>query len=401
MLPTFFLLGLNEGVAVPHQQRTPETRPQLPALLEEDTRIVAGVGVTTVRGHTASFPGGSFQAIQAGGTAQADVDLWVHALQAAHIDPIVMLSPWPGNATAKFTDHYLPDDLPAYAAYVRDMVERYDGDGVADMPGLLAPVRNFEVDNEPDLKNSMRPRDDDGTLAVPENFCTPKEYAQVLVASSIAIHAASGEAKVLNGGFYRPGAPVGRAYMDALFAIGGVKEAIDVVSLHTYAQDGGETLERAIGSARAAAPGKPVWITETSVAADGDEVGQAHRMVAIVARAAMAGASRLYWHTLIDPPTWMTKRRGFTTNSLFRANGLGKPLTEKPIAGVFRALNGHLAQDDLTGAGADGAGAAKLTSGAVLLFDGTRVAPHGGESLETGAKIESGGTATAPAWLLP
>ncbi len=401
MVPALFLLGLNEGIAVPSRHRTAETRPELPALLAEDARIVASVGVTTVRGHTASFPGGSFFAMQAGGNAQTDVDLWVHALQNAKMEPVLMVSPWPGNATAKFTAQYVPTDLPAYAAYVRDIVERYDGDGAKDMPGLLAPVRYFEVDNEPDLKNSMRPRDDDGSAVAPENFCTPSQYAQVLIASSVAIHTASAEARVLNGGFFRPGAPAGRAYMDAVFAIAGVRDAVDVLSLHTYAQDAGETLERAIANGRAAAPGKPIWITETSVRADGDEALQAHRMVAIVARAAAAGASRLYWHTLIDPPTWVKGRTAFGTNSLFRANRPGQPITEKPIGAAFRALNRHLAADDLTGAMADGAGAVRLKSGAILLYEGTRVATHGGESLSTRTKIADGATASAPAWLLP
>lgn len=69
-----------------------------------------------------------------------------------------MLSPWSGNATGVETSEYVVADEAAYTAWVTAAVERYDGDGVDDMPGLLAPIRHWEVDNEPDLKNSLRPK---------------------------------------------------------------------------------------------------------------------------------------------------------------------------------------------------------------------------------------------------
>ncbi|MBC7287802.1 MAG: hypothetical protein H5T86_07110 [Armatimonadetes bacterium] len=41
-----------------------------------------------------------------------------------------------------------PEYLDDYAAYVRAMVERYDADGKEDMPGLLYPVRYWEIEAE-------------------------------------------------------------------------------------------------------------------------------------------------------------------------------------------------------------------------------------------------------------
>ena len=38
--------------------------------------------------------------------------------------------------------------------FVRALVERYDGDGKEDMPGLKKPVRFWQVGNEPDLASS-------------------------------------------------------------------------------------------------------------------------------------------------------------------------------------------------------------------------------------------------------
>lgn len=41
-----------------------------------------------------------------------------------------------------------PEYLDDYAAWISGVVERYDGDGRADMPGLLRPVRTFEIGSE-------------------------------------------------------------------------------------------------------------------------------------------------------------------------------------------------------------------------------------------------------------
>jgi len=41
-----------------------------------------------------------------------------------------------------------PVDLAAWERFVRNVVERYDGDGVDDMPGLLRPVRYWQAANE-------------------------------------------------------------------------------------------------------------------------------------------------------------------------------------------------------------------------------------------------------------
>jgi hypothetical protein len=44
---------------------------------------------------------------------------------------------------------FLPRDEQAYKKFVRALVERYDGDGIGDMPGLRAPITHWQVDNEP------------------------------------------------------------------------------------------------------------------------------------------------------------------------------------------------------------------------------------------------------------
>ncbi len=44
---------------------------------------------------------------------------------------------------------YLPVDEAQYREFVEAVVERYDGDGIEDMPGLANPIRHWQLDNEP------------------------------------------------------------------------------------------------------------------------------------------------------------------------------------------------------------------------------------------------------------
>ena len=47
---------------------------------------------------------------------------------------------------------YAPCDQQAYTAWLKALVDRYNGDGVNDMPGLQYPIRHWEVANEPELQ---------------------------------------------------------------------------------------------------------------------------------------------------------------------------------------------------------------------------------------------------------
>lgn len=85
---------------------------------------------------------------------------------------------------------YMPCNLDAYLAWLGALVERYDGDGVDDMPGLIYPIRHWEVLNEPEMQG-------------PElTFFQepPSNYAELLRTSYSAIKAADPLAVVLPAG---------------------------------------------------------------------------------------------------------------------------------------------------------------------------------------------------------
>jgi hypothetical protein len=59
---------------------------------------------------------------------------------------------------------WIPIDIPSYKEFVKAVVERYDGDGIDDMPGLMNPIRYWQVGNEPNLSHQLRsPRSDYAT----------------------------------------------------------------------------------------------------------------------------------------------------------------------------------------------------------------------------------------------
>lgn len=406
--------GVNEGVSIPRawiRDGRLSADEEL-GLLAGDTQALQGLGARIVRANTATYPWLSWRRAPPEEQPHQRADRWVEAVQAAGLEPVMMIGPWPGNQTSAHTTAYVPEDLPAYQAWVGEVVERYDGDGVDDMPGLRSPVRYWEVDNEPDLHNSVPPRGGGATVA-PEDFQTPAQYAQVLVATSAAIRAASPQAVVLSAGFYRPHTNSGREWISELLQQPGAAAAFDVLSLHCYSDRdelGAQT--RTIETWRALTPDKPLWVTETSVASSGkgrhmDEEWQGRMVAATYGVFLAGGADRIFWHTLADPPASARppSRLLFSTHSLLQTQD-GGGHREKPAGAVYRRLTERLAAidpDDLVEQPASGGRLLRAGDG-WLAFWGEPQVPAGAVTatdLLTGAESAVGATVRAPAWLAP
>ena len=116
---------------------------------------------------------------------------------------------------------YRPKDAHLYRQWVKATVERYDGDGQNDMPGLKVPVRHWQVDNEP-------PRGRQG-------------YADLVRITSTAIKEADPQAQVLVGGLVLPlDEPRRRGYeKDSLPILRDLAgKHIDIVDLHWFGNAG-------------------------------------------------------------------------------------------------------------------------------------------------------------------
>lgn len=85
---------------------------------------------------------------------------------------------------------YTPCDMEGYLDWVSAMVERYDGDGVDDMPGLEYPLRHWEILNEPAMQSPELTFFQEG----------PAEYVQLLQLSYTTIKEADPNAVVLPAG---------------------------------------------------------------------------------------------------------------------------------------------------------------------------------------------------------
>ncbi len=98
---------------------------------------------------------------------------------------LTALSPWAASRLPSLSDHGDPfpkeEYLDDYAAFVAQVVERYDDDGVDDMPGLLYPIHDYGIERE-------------FTGYWPG---TAEEYVRLLKIAYPAIHAADPDARVL------------------------------------------------------------------------------------------------------------------------------------------------------------------------------------------------------------
>lgn len=85
---------------------------------------------------------------------------------------------------------YAPCDEAAYAAWVRALVDRYDGDGANDMPGLAYAIRYWEVLNEPSMQGAEL------TFFQEE----PEVYADLFLTTAAVIQAEDENALILPAG---------------------------------------------------------------------------------------------------------------------------------------------------------------------------------------------------------
>jgi len=153
-----------------------------------------------------------------------------------------------------------PCDMEAYASFLEKAVERYDGDGQDDMPGLTIPIKYWEIMNEPSMQGGST-----GGMGEELKFFvgTSDEYFEILKTSYQAIKKVDPESKVLHGGI----AGMQQSFVDFWDPIfkKGAANYFDITNIHTISTD-----ERRHDSyvikfkefLKKYKINKPIWVTE-------------------------------------------------------------------------------------------------------------------------------------------
>ena len=182
-----------------------------------------------------------------------------------------------------------PANWGAYENWVRQVVERYDGDGQGDMAGLTMPIKYWEVMNEPDL-----PVSEDGRLVF--WLDTPENYAKLLTNTYTVIKEADSTANVVIAGaaggddqflnFYRK-------VLNDPQALG----SFDIANIHCISNDSYDSFNVEPYKKMLAEFGieKPIWVTEAEAIVTSDASQNATQTWKSTQKALELGAEKIFF----------------------------------------------------------------------------------------------------------
>ena len=238
-----------------------------------------------------------------------------------------------------FTTKGKPCEMEGYKNFVIRLVERYDGDGVDDMPGLTFPIKHWEVMNEPEFNTGM--------LVFFQGDAA--DYFEILKTTHEAVKYADPEAYVVQGGMAGM-MKIDINFWQGVFDLGGA-DYLDIMNMHSIGH--GEHLnipafKQFLDSN--GIQGKPIWVTEVQFQQSHETQDYNNEDFAkILARSyiyALAnGIDKLFYVNIKMPPIFGGGGPPFDERSaLIRDNGEKSALFDAhaTIAGIL----GDLSEDD-------------------------------------------------------
>lgn len=266
-----------------------------------EVMAVADLGIRLIRPHR---PRGHVFAYNIVHPPDVEEALWgmpdqvVEAAGAAHVSVFATIYPIsdPGHSTSGVIGIGVPEDYESYYQFVVEMVERYDGDGKDDMPGLTAPIRHWEIGNEP-------------MCSVDDTTCQAG-FVDLVRQTAEAIRAADADAFVIAGAapplFVREAgdwndtsAQVYRTFTD----FGGF-DVVDRLNVHLETGRTAVSLTDQVAAWReiVGRDDIPVWITEMGTRSVRDRVvvadtpaGEAAWLLDSLAQAEDANVEQVFW----------------------------------------------------------------------------------------------------------
>lgn len=320
-------------------------------LLQHDVARASAFSMRWYRHNTIVFPYFDQHSLETAGWDFTRQDDLVRRVQASGADILLGIGRTQGNASCTnersvWQDtSYVPRtdaERAAWNAYVRRVVERYDGDGKDDAPGLLRPIRWWELDNEVDLHYAH-------CLQVGKDWESPEDYYALLRLTREAMRQADPESRLL------PGLSSTRTdrqafttdqYFERLFAVDGGNAAnlVDALNLHDYSRSVDDMVVRVDWLRKVAGKPLPVWLTEFGLPSnEAAHPGwtwdrQADEMVRFTLRLLSTGkVGKVFWYTLEDAPvrTSDPRWRAFGTSGLYSCEG-GPAVAEEIAPGRGR-----------------------------------------------------------------
>ncbi len=170
-----------------------------------------------------------------------------------------------------------PCDMTAYAQFLEKAVERYDGDGEDDMPGLTIPIKYWEIMNEPSMQGGST-----GGMGEELKFFVgiPQDYLEILKTSYQTIKKVDPEAKVLHAGMAGVQQDF-RDFWEPVFSAGG-GDYFDIANIHTISTDVKREDLYVIKFKRFlkqyGLEDRPIWITEVQYGSLTKKPGDLHSL---------------------------------------------------------------------------------------------------------------------------
>ena len=239
------------------------------------------------------------------------------------------------------------ENLPDFVEFITALVERYDGDGIADAPSGIK-IDYWEFYNEPDFGSEISAHEGWGNY--------PVRYAEMLEAIYEPVHEANPDAKILLGGLAYNlfvgegnGGLFVRSFFDGVLDAGG-GEFFDMMNFHYYPFQHNRTVWTTNDSSglieKYAAlkaildehdVDKPFMITEvgwhsstTNAEYPSTPAYQANRVLELMTQGISLGSEATIWWTFFDERQDFAYRTGLTTADT--------PPAAKPSYEVYQEL---------------------------------------------------------------
>jgi len=216
----------------------------------------------------------------------------------------------------------IPCDKTAYLNFITAMVERYDDDGVDDMPGLEYPIKYYEFVNEPFLNIDVEKKKDATGIHYKG---TPEEFVELMNITYDAMKDAYADVVVVHAGInsldYDP------VTLDFWKVVYGQKAKFDIANVHSinqgcYSLFSAELIDF-LDDYYSEIP--PFWIGEVEIAGndiDYEEDKQAMALVKGYVRAFTNGAEKIIYNIWYDPGS----SEKFMNAAVVRVDRSEKPL---------------------------------------------------------------------------